>query len=143
MDNFFIEDAAGNKTNFTKTLEADIYYVVCRYSEEFMNFYSIEDSTNIIESSGWAYLNTTIETVWLKDVYGTVLDSLSYNGSDYEENVSIERTNPYSDTDFEWKMSEAEIGSTPLAPNSVMPFQQIWDWNLIQYGKKMELFSIN
>jgi hypothetical protein len=121
VDNFFIEDAAGGKIHFSKSLEVGNYYLICRYPDALLSYYTIHDTANVILASSWAYLNTTVETLYLKDKYNTVLDVLYYNVSNWPYNTSIERVNPYSDQTIAWEMSQAEIGSTPLAPNSVMP----------------------
>ena len=121
VDNLLVKDAAGGTISFQCNLLADQYFAICEENIALQNYYSLIDTLNIFKAESWTSLNNTEESLYLTDSYGTILDSLIYNGSNCLDNHSIERVNPYSDGSISWKISIAELGATPTKANSVMP----------------------
>jgi len=121
VDNLIIEDAAGGKIRFSKELHEAEYYVVCSNAMDLKNYYNLSDTLNIIEVTSWTTLNNGDETLYLKDSFGTVLDSTSYSFNNFQENYSLERIDPYTDENAIWGISQAESGGTPTSENSILP----------------------
>ncbi len=121
VDNLVIEDAAGGKIRFSNELQTTGYFVICSDNFSLQNYYNLPDTLNIIEATSWATLNNGDEILYLKDSFGTILDSTSYSFSDFPENFSYERVDPYQDENVMWEISQAELGATPTVENSVLP----------------------
>ncbi|MDA0746348.1 MAG: lamin tail domain-containing protein [bacterium] len=75
----------------------------------------------VVSVAGWPVLNDGGDVVVLRDATGTVVDSVSYEGSAPVLGRSLERIDPGgSGTDpANWLFSTAEFGATPGAVNSV------------------------
>ncbi len=119
VDNLYIQDRTSGKIH----LFGDIndYLVVCKDKNLFIQAYPQADTSKIIESSSWTSLNNTTENLYLKDIYGTVLDTLYYNAYHLSKNISYERVNPYSDENIQWLECIDENGATPTFANSNLP----------------------
>jgi len=122
MNNFYLEDAAETRTEFSGTIEPESYLIICRDREEFLKYYHYVGVKNVIESISWAVLNNDREELLLADSYGNIFDYTEYTApASYPYNVSLERVNPYDDQSL-WDRCIHSNLSTPAAPNSLLPF---------------------
>ncbi len=123
MEDFYFEDAASTFTHFTGIIPPKTYMVICRYKQQFLDFYHYVDPDLVIESTSWAILNNDRETLFIADQYGNVFDYFEYTApASYPADLSLERINPYDDESL-WDRSLHPEMSTPAAPNSRLPLQ--------------------
>ena len=103
-------------------LESGKFLVLVRDSSFFE--YNSVDNFQVIVPEKWPGLSNTADKIILRDLTGTVIDSLAYNDEwDIVPGVSLEKRlpeDPGEQRQF-WFLSQSVNGSTPGADNSVMP----------------------
>jgi hypothetical protein len=119
VDNLRITDAAAGEIYFTGYIYD--YVVICENKQQLLAIYSDLNTEKILQADNWTTLNNSEENLLLHDDCGTVLDTLSYEGSEQTDDISLERVDPYCDEDITWLPSVAVLGATPAAANSVLP----------------------
>ena len=123
VDNFQIIDASGGIIEFSGTIDAQDFLVICQDENQIMELYSFAIPAKIAEANSWTALNNNDEVLKLTDEYGTMLDSTSYSGNSCPTDFSIERVNPFEDEEIVWEICEDSLGGTPTLPNSVLPLE--------------------
>ncbi|MCF7920020.1 MAG: lamin tail domain-containing protein [Candidatus Cloacimonetes bacterium] len=117
VDNLLISDENGDGNAFQVADQSAGYYVLG--GAELSGEYGIFPE-NIIITAGFPGLNNDGDIVTIKDIWGTLLDSLSYgNLANEAAGVSYERINPEA-ADSDWGNCEAAAGHTAAAVNSIM-----------------------
>lgn len=97
------------------TMESGEYIVLCRDSQEFINFYGQPDFT-IIDPTGWPSLNNSGDLIRLIDDFGLVADSLAYD-STFGDNYTWGRGEETGYTNS-WGRSQ-DPGGTPGSANLI------------------------
>ena len=107
-----------------ETLEAGEYLVLAEDSS-FFEFFSANNLQVIIPDK-WPGLSNTNDEIIICDLTGKVIDSLAYNDEwGVAAGLSLEKRLPedMSAQDHFWSQSQAAVGATPGADNSIMPRQ--------------------
>jgi hypothetical protein len=129
---FSIRDAAGNDFSFTLPPQVG-FYVLCADAEQMLMDYPLCPGVSVIETTGWATLNNTGDTIYLLDSEDVVLDSLIYTGTASQQGKSLER-HQVSEHGFIWRYSLDASGSTPGRINSSTPPIPDFDGTLCLQG---------
>ncbi len=124
VDNLQIMDASGGIISFNGSLQPNSFLVICQDANLLFQTYSNCDQNLVVEAIDWTSLNNTEETLILMDEFGTVFDSLSYNGNNCPANYSFERVNPFNDENIQWLVCIDSCGGTPTFHNSVLPIEK-------------------
>ena len=120
VDNLQIIDTAGGIISVCDTIQLVDFLVICEDKNKLLNSYPNVNSDKVIEAEYWTSLNNTDESLKLIDNFNTKLDSIFYSGDNCEDNISIERVNPYLPSFEEnWGPSVANLGATPCEKNSI------------------------
>lgn len=136
MQDFYLEDAAATRTNFSGIIPPKTYMIICRHKQQFLEFYHYVSADLIIESTSWAILNNDRETLFIADRYGNIFDYTEYTApASYPPDLSLERINPYDD-DSLWDRCIHPKMSTPAAPNSRLPLS--YDLSIAESGFQVE-----
>ncbi|MDD3050954.1 MAG: lamin tail domain-containing protein [Candidatus Cloacimonetes bacterium] len=128
-----IWDASNTCIRFQINIPPKDLRVICREKKSMITFYPEIAKDKLVEiDNSWFILNNTSETLFLKDNYSTIFDSLSYSvSSDFATDRSLEQVNPWDD-EGEWLISSSEMGATPTLTNSVI---------LLDYDVALELIE--
>ena len=121
IENAFVRDAAGAMAYFSASIEAFDYLIITQNSDLFEDAHPLADMRKVIQTSNWAVLNNSAETVELFFTETVKIDSVSYVGVSSMRGRSLERINPWNDENVLWAYNMTEIGSSPLAKNSQTP----------------------
>ncbi len=120
VDNFQVIDTAGGIISICDTIQLIDFLVICEDKNKLLISYPSVASGKVIEAEHWTSLNNIEESLNLIDYFGTKLDSVFYSGDNCEENISIERVNPYlSSFEENWGSSVSNLGATPCEKNSI------------------------
>ena len=120
VDNLQIIDTAGGIISVCDTIQLVDFLVICEDKNKLLNSYPNVNSDKVIEAEYWTSLNNTDESLKLIDNFNTKLDSIFYSGDNCEDNISIERVNPYLPSFEEnWGPSVSNLGATPCEKNSI------------------------
>lgn len=123
LRNWTFSDNTSTATLPNKNLLPQSYLILCSVSQ--IQAYSVFG--DVLGLSSWPSLNNTGETLTIKDELGNVVHTVTYSDSWYRDNLKkaggfslemIDLTSPCSGAE-NWKASEASIGGTPGAENSV------------------------
>ncbi len=136
INKYFIEDNAGGKIEFSSIINSHEFLVICSDSLLLSQTYPQSYPHGITTAIGWTTLNNTSERLWLKTTYETVLDSLNYEFTNWDKDISLERLDPLL-TMSEWHYSISEFGATPTLENSVV------NMSADLYLKAVKLISYN
>lgn len=134
VDNFVISDAGGGEISLSGTFNPHSYLVIAQNAEFLSHIYPDLNPDLLIKTSSWTTLNNSSEELILTDFYGTVFDSVAYDGTICPVDISLERVNPFSDEQISWGSSVAEVGGTPTNVNSILPLEydlvvELCDWD--------------
>ena len=112
-----LRDFSGSECSFSLPANGG-YFVLCQNADQLLLQYPSCPPSTIIELTSWITLNNEGDSIALLDNQGTVLDSMSYQGSNSNKGVSLERYQTASQT-YSWRYSLG--GASPGKPNSLPP----------------------
>ncbi|MDO9548739.1 MAG: lamin tail domain-containing protein, partial [Candidatus Marinimicrobia bacterium] len=98
-------------------------YLVLAQDSSFFDYCSVSNFQVIIPEK-WPGLSNTADKIVIRDLTGTIIDSLAYNSEwGVVSGVSLEKRLPEDPSEQRqfWSRSQDASGSTPGADNSIMP----------------------
>jgi len=116
-----IKDASGSYSPFVATIAPHDFLVITRNKNAFLVAHPYTNSEKIIQTSSWAILNDSADTIEFYIGEGALIDSMSYLGSPSQRGKSYERISPLDTESNTWGYSQSSFYSTPLARNSLTP----------------------
>ena len=108
-------------------LEPYGYAAFCNDKNSLRNYFDLDDTASIFETTRWNALNNTGATLVLLDKFGIVFDEFTYNQKWHDsqlettKGVSLERINPdlLTQLSYSWQSAAAEVNyGTPGYRNS-------------------------
>lgn len=125
-----IIDENGRRTKiipYTKTLLPKSYFTVAADSNLLIYYNTLSESDLFVNEKDGFSLSNSGEKLFLVDLFGNKIDSLTYQNSFHNfsvketKNISIERINPSvnSNDRFNWSSSVNPAGATPSRENSI------------------------
>lgn len=130
-------DGSDNLIAFDGTIAPDEYLVILQYESQLQTIYPEIDAAKVIVADAWAALNNSGDELVLL-FEDSMLDSMSYSDFDIEDGQSLERVNPFAQSEFLPSISAS--GATPTYANSLLP--QDYDLEIISLPIQEEVHQL-